>query len=157
MLNLYETHPENALWVVPGTHKNGKANIKEMMENSESEHLDGAVPLLSKPGDIVIVNRQLVHGSFPNITDQPRYTFVFGFHRRASVAGVQGWASEPYSDNYIHESSRIIPLAISARLRRYPDEKPFEYKPLNGTEPVSWNETNRDRILKHYHKRAIGI
>ena len=157
MLNLYETNPENALWVVAGTHRNGKANIKEMMVTSESEYLDGTIPLLCKPGGVAIVNRQLVHGSFPNRSSQPRYTFVFGFHRRSSVEGVQGWASEPYNDTYIRDSSHIISLAIAARTEKYPEERPFEYKSECQTQTISWDEFHREAILKHYHRRAIGI
>ena len=157
MLNLYETNPANSLWVVPGTHRNGKADIKSMMANSESEHLDGAVPLLCKPGDVAIVSRQLVHGSFPNQSNQPRYTFVFGYHRRSSVEGVQGWAVEPYNDEYIRDSSRIISLAIAARAKRFPQEQPFDYKPSCQIGRVDWDEQNREDVLKHYHTRAIGI
>ena len=130
MLNLYETNPQNSLWVVPGTHRNGKADIKSMMANSESEHLDGAVPLLCKPGDVAIVSRQLVHGSFPNQSSQPRYTFVFGYHRRSSVEGVQGWAAEPYNDEYIRDSSRIISLAIAARAKRFPSRTVFRLQAI---------------------------
>lgn len=157
MLNLYETTAENSLWVLPGTHKWGKVDIKELVANSSSEYLDGAVPLLCRPGDVAIVNRQIVHGSFPNQSDQPRYTFVFGFHRRSSVAGIQGWAREPYSDDYLRTSSRIISLAIAARSDRYPHEASYRHRSFANAEPIEWNDLHRSEILKHYHKRMVGI
>ena len=157
MLNLFETSAENSLWVLPKTHRFGKANIKELVANSSSEYLDGAVPLLCRPGDVAIVNRQIVHGSFPNQSDQPRYTFVFGFHRRASVEGVQGWAREPYTDDYLRTSSRIIPLAVAARQVHYPEEDPYQHQLFTDAHPIEWDELHRLEILKHYHKRAIGI
>ncbi len=157
MLNLYETIAENSLWVVPGTHKQGKADIKSMLADSSSEHLEGAVPLLCKPGDVAIVNRQIVHGSFPNQSEQPRYTFVFGFHRRASVAGVQGWAQQPFSEQYLNQTSQLIPLAIAARAAKYPRETPYTYQPLLDSDAIGWDEISKEKILKHYHKRFIGI
>lgn len=156
MVNIYETRPENALWVVPGTHTDGKADLKRMIQESDSDRPNGAVPLLCEPGDIALCNRQIVHGSFPNTSDVPRYTFVFGFHRRSSILGVKGWAKEPYTENYINASSRIIPLAIDARKQRQPDEQSYEYQPL-AHEKIEFNETSREQILTNYQRRAIGI
>lgn len=156
MVNLYPTCPENALWVVPGTHTGGKANLKGMMADSGSDRLEGAVPMLCNPGDVAICNRQVVHGSFPNTAETPRATFVFGFHRRASVAGVQGWAKEPFDDAYIEASSRIIPLAIDARRRRFPHERPYSYQPL-AHQSVRLSDKTRKEVLHNYQQRAIGI
>ena len=157
MANLYPTNPANALWVVPRTHNQGQADLKAMLAASGADRPNGAVPLLCKPGDVAIVNRQVVHGSFPNTSATDRATFVFGFHRRASVIDVQGWASaEPYDDEYIRSSSRIIPLAIDARGQRFPAERRYRYQPLAG-EPIRWNETSRREILHNYQRRTIGI
>lgn len=156
MVNLYPTNADNALWVVPGTHKGGKADIRAMVAESGSDRLDGAVPMLCKPGDVAICSRQVVHGSFPNTSDTPRATYVFGFHRRSSVAGVKGWATEAYSDDSIRSSSRIIPLAIDARRQRYPDEESYVYQPF-AHDPVAFNETTRREVLYNYQRRMIGI
>lgn len=156
MVNVYPTTPKNALWVVPGTHTGGKADIKAMRADNGSDRLPGAVPMLCEPGDVAICNRQVVHGSFPNTSQTPRATFVFGFHRRSSVAGVKGWAPAPYDDDHIRRSSQIIPLAVNARRQRFPAEKPYVYQPLADT-PVPWNDANRRDVLRHYHRRAIGI
>lgn len=156
MVNLYPTKAENALWVVPGTHKDGKADIRGMVAASGSDRLDGAVPMLCKPGDVAICSRQVVHGSFPNTSDTPRATFVFGFHRRSSVDGVKGWAPEPYSDESIRSSSRIIPLAIDARRQHHPDEESYVYQPFED-DPIAFNETTRREVLRNYQRRMIGI
>ena len=156
MVNIYPTKPENALWVVPGTHRGGKADLKGMVAESGSDRLDGAVPMLCRPGDVAICNRQVVHGSFPNTSDTPRATYVFGFHRRASVDGVKGWAPEPYTDASIRASSRIIPLAIDARRQRHPDETPYAYQPF-ADEPIRFDDTTRREVLHRYERRMIGI
>ena len=156
MVNLYPTCPENSLWVVPGTHTGGKADLKGMVADSGSDRLEGAVPMLCNPGDVAICNRQVVHGSFPNTSDTPRATFVFGFHRRSSVAGVQGWAPKPFDDAYIKASSRIIPLAIDARRQRFPEERAYSYQPL-ADQAIRLDDTTRKDVLHNYQRRMIGI
>ena len=54
----------NGLWVVPGSHRRGKADIKAMVEAAGSDRLPDAVPLVCGPGDVAIPNRQAMHGSF---------------------------------------------------------------------------------------------
>lgn len=157
MANLYPTTPANALWVVPGTHRHGKADLKAMMAASGSDRLEGAVPMLCGPGDVAICNRQVVHGSYPNAAGSRRATFVFGFHRRRSVLGAKGWRADPYSSEDIRTASRLIPLAIDARRQRFPDERPYVYQPLVDESPGRWNEEDREALLRNWQQRALGI
>lgn len=157
MVNLHETTVQNALWIVPGSHKHGKADLKQMVRESGSERIQGALPLLCKPGDVAICNRQVVHGSFPNTSPHPRYTFVFGFHRRSSVLGVQGWAKQEYSEEYIARSCRLIDIAINARKQRYPHEQAYSYTPSRKSAPFTPGEKQSDGCLKNYQRYAIGI
>ena len=134
MAQVYGSTPVNAVWVVPGTHKQGRLDIKAMVEESGSERLKDAVPMVCDPGDVMICNRQLVHGSFANSGFEPRLTINFGFHRRSSVLGVMGAGihspAAVYDEDVIKERSRVIGYAIDARRRQYPDEEPYEYKPF---------------------------
>lgn len=157
MLNLRETTPRNALWVIPESHKSGKADLKQMMRDSESERLAGAVPLLCEPGDVAICNRQIVHGSFPNTSPEPRYTLVFGFHRRSSVLGVKGWAKEPFSEEFIARSCRLISTAIDARRKHYPRERSYRYTPLEDRSRPSRDDQQPLEEMKNYQQFAIGI
>ena len=88
MAQLYGCTAANGLWVVPGSHRRGKADIKAMVEAAGSDRLPDAVPLVCGPGDVAITNRQAIHGSFANTSPDPRVTINFGFHRRRSVLGV---------------------------------------------------------------------
>ncbi len=157
MVNIHGTTPENSLWVVPGTHKNGRADLKAMLAASDSDKPPGAVPLLCKPGDVAICNRQIVHGSFPNTSDVPRYTFVFGFHRRASVEGVRGWGREPYSAEHIDRSCRLIDIAIDARRQRFPREASYRYRPSVQRTQWRWTAQQRKAEMRNYQVRALGI
>src|SRR5580704_11754652 len=131
MGQLYGCTPANGLWVVPGSHRTGKADIKALVDAAGSERLPQAVPLVCGPGDVVITNRQVVHGSFANTSADPRVTIQCGFHRRRSVLGLpSGVPSEGVvllDDQRIHERSKAIMDGIDTRARRYPHEQRFAY------------------------------
>ena len=100
------------LWVVPGSHLQwrlapwpGRARSDEPgpQEGSAltegafpaiSEWLPDAVPVTLKPGDIMIVDRSSLHGSYPNRSDSRRLTFIMSFHSRVRALALP---SEPDS------------------------------------------------------------
>ena len=133
MAQLYGCTPANGVWVVPGSHKLGKADIPAMVAAAGSERLPDAVPIVCKPGDVAITNRQAVHGSFANTSKDWRITLNFGFHRRRSVLGVMGGgvhnAAAVYDEERIRERARMIGYGIDARRQRYPAETPYVYAP----------------------------
>lgn len=161
MAQVYASTPVNGVWVVPGTHRLGKMNIKEMVQESGSERLAEAVPIVCNPGDVVICNRQLVHGSFANSGFEPRLTINFGFHRRSSVLNVKGAgihsAVMVYTDEVIRERSKVIGYAIKARQQKYPNETPFSYRPHEiSRETFQWDEAAK-RGLRDYNLLDLSI
>ena len=162
-VQLYDCTPRNCLWVVPGTHKQGKIDIKQMVsENGGSDQLPGAIPLMCKAGDVTIVNRQALHGSFANTSPDLRVSLTFGFHRRASVLGQTGALSqtdnETYDEQRIFERSAVIPIAIDARANHYKDESRFEYQPfLKIIEKFQDTEANRAKYLMDYNLKDLSI
>ena len=107
------------------------------------------------------MNRQAVHGSFANTSDQWRVTVNFGFHRRKSVLDVQGGgihnAPSVYDAERIRKRSEMIGYAIEARKQRFPDETSFEYAPHkeNGETFVWTAETKA--ALKDYNLLDLSI
>ena len=161
MAQLYGCDAANGLWVVPGTHKQGKVDIKAMAEAVGSDRLPNAVPLICGPGDVAIVNRQAAHGSFANTSPNIRVTFNLGFHKRASVLDVEsGGVHNPiqkYTADYIRERSKVISYAIDARQQRFPEETPYRYEPLaDVANELRWNEAARAKI-KDYNLKDLGI
>ena len=145
MIQLYGCTPANGVWVVPGTHKHRTVDIKEMVNRSGSERIEEAVPMVCKPGDVVMSNRQVVHGSFANTSPDWRVTINQGFHRRKSVLNVKGGglhgAPAVYDEQRVNKRSSIICKAISARQQKFPHEKPYEYKPFEGKSGMfTWDE-----------------
>lgn len=161
MAQLYGCTPANGVWVIPGSHKLNKVDIKAMMAAAGSDRLPDAVPIVCKPGDVAITNRQAVHGSFANTSKDWRVTLNFGFHRRKSVLDVQGGGihAKPtiYTAEHIHERAKMIGYAIDARRQRYPQETPFAYQPhVQSGERYSWDDKAKASI-KDYNLLDISI
>jgi hypothetical protein len=163
-VQLYPTTPGNALWVVPGTHKKGKADIKGIVAaNGGDEKIPGAIPLVCQAGDVTIVNRQTLHGSFANTSEDMRISVTFGFHRRASVLGQKAALSMEgiapvYDEKRIDERSAVIQVAIDARHQQFPDEAPFVYQPFAGREDeFRFNEQTRQTVIKDYFMKDLAI
>jgi ectoine hydroxylase-related dioxygenase (phytanoyl-CoA dioxygenase family) len=160
MTQLHRTTPASALWIVPGTHDIGHIDIAEWIENNGgSDHLPDAVPLLAEPGDVAVCSRQMLHGSFPNPSADARITYVFGFHRRDSVVGVDAYSPThkqhiTYDEERVTERSKVIALAIDARAQYHPDETPYRYEAVPD---VPYTPENERRVLHGYNARDLFI
>jgi len=162
MTQLYPSTAANCVWVLPGSHKRGKADIKKMVAACGSDRLPDAVPMLCDAGDTIVTNRQLVHGSFANSSPDRRITLNEGFFPRKRVLGVTAkrlhGAIETYDLARIEARTRIIQIAIDARRQHFPQEKPYVYRPLAGREDENrWNESTRASVLKNYNQIDMFI
>lgn len=159
MAQLYGCTAANGVWVLPGSHKRGKADIKALVAAAGSERLPDAVPIVCKPGDVAITNRQAVHGSFANTSKDWRITLNFGFHRRRSVLGVQGGgvhnAAAVYDADRIAQRASLIGYGIDARRQRYPAETPYVYAPHAG-KTCRW-DAEAKRAIREYNLLDLSI
>ena len=162
-VQLYDTSARSCLWVVPGTHKDGKLDIKKLVaQNQGSEFLPDAVPLFAKAGDVTIVNRQALHASFANTSKDTRISLTFGFHRRSSVLGACGALSqtndEVYDAERIDQRSRVIAVAIDARQQFYPQEDRYSYQPMLGRETeLEFSEATWNKVIRDYNLQDLSI
>ena len=161
MAQLYKSTPGNGVWVVPGTHRLGKVDIKERVIEAGTERLPEAVPIVCGPGDVAITNRQALHGSFANTSPDRRVTINYGFHKKSSVLNVLGGGlhGKPrvYDEKHIIERSRLIQYAISARSQKFPEETPYIYKPLEkDKKKYVWNDQAR-KDIKDYSLMDMSI
>ena len=122
--------------------------------------LPGAVPLICNAGDVAISNRQVLHGSFANATDDWRVTLNLGCHRRSSVLGATGpgyTERQSYDAERIRKRSEVIGYAIDARRQRFPEERAHAYQPhVQSGERYRWDEAGR-AALSAYHLRDLII
>ena len=162
-VQLNRTTAMSCLWVVPGTHKLGRVDIAAMVEaNGGSDQLPDAIPLYCEPGDVTIVNRQTLHSSFANTSDDFRISVSWGFHRRKSVAGQHGHLMQPadvvYDDEFIDKRASVIQVAIDARRQVYEDETPFVYQPFeNQADQYRWGPETFENVIRDYNTRDIAI
>jgi hypothetical protein len=161
MTQLYPSTAANCVWVLPGSHKHGKADIKKMVAEAGSDRIEGAVPMLCDAGDTIVTNRQLVHGSFANSSPDRRITLNEGFFPRKRVLNVTtrrlNGKVETYDQARIDARTRILQLAIDARRQRFPHETPYVYRPLAGREEENrWNDSAR-AALKNYNQLDMFI
>ncbi|MCG8492705.1 MAG: phytanoyl-CoA dioxygenase family protein [Sneathiellales bacterium] len=162
MTQLYPSTAQNAVWVLPGSHKLGKVDITALVEESGNERLNGACPMICDAGEVMVMNRQLVHGSFANSSADRRVTLNAGFFPRKRVVNVTAKRLngdiETYDLNRVVARSRIIALAVDARQQRYPKERCYQYQPLKDEqEAISWNEETRGSMLKDYNLKDMFI
>ena len=163
-VQLYPSTVGNCLWVVPGTHKQGRADIKGMVAaNGGDEKLPEAIPLACNAGDVTIVNRQTLHGSFANSSEDLRISITIGFHRRSSVLGAKAALSMAnqaavYDEQRIFDRSSVIQVAIDARAQANPGEKRFAYLPFQGIEDqFRYNDDTKERVIKDYFMKDLAI
>lgn len=72
---LSEANPENGcLQVVPGSHQ-----IKMGERPVEASDISEAIPLPAEVGDLVLLDRRLIHGSLMNQTTKPRWSINFRY------------------------------------------------------------------------------
>lgn len=160
---LNKTSALSCLWVVPGTHKTGRVDIRAMVdENGGSDQLPEAIPLHCEPGDVTIVNRQTLHSSFANTSDDFRISVSWGFHRRKAVAGQHGHLMQPahviYDDEFIDKRASVVQVAIDARRQYYADETPFVYQPFSHrADQYRWSPEIFERVIRDYNIRDIAI
>jgi hypothetical protein len=161
-LQLYGSTAGNGVWVVPGTHKLGKIDIKALVDaNGGNERLPGAVPLIGQPGDCFMTNRQTLHGSFANTSPDKRVTVNFGFHRYRSVINQVGALTAKgklYDEAYVRQRCRCIAVAVDARAQRFGDEERYVYQPFVGLEDENrFDDDTRLSVLKDYNLRDLAI
>ena len=161
MAQVYGSTAVNGVWVLPGSHKQGKVDIKQLVAESGSERIANTVPIVCDAGDVVICNRQLVHGSFANTGFEPRITVNMGFHRRSSVLGVMGAgthnAVQMFDEELIAKRSEVIGYGIDARRQRFPDEEPFQYQPfVERGLSFRWDESAK-ASLRNYNALDLSI
>lgn len=160
---LNHTSALSCLWVVPGTHKMGQVDINEMVQkNGNSDQLPNAIPLYCEPGDVTIVNRQTLHCSFANTSEDYRISVSWGMHRKSAVAGQHGHLMQPvhviYDDEFIHRRASVIQVAIDARSKYYSDEEPFVYQPMKAlVDQYRWNPETFESVIRNYTSRDIAI
>jgi len=142
-VQLYPTTAANALWVVPGSHREGRIDIKARVKT-------------------------ILHGSFANTSPDPRVSITFGFYPRSSVLGVTSGLNlaleenkgktKVYDEEHIRRRSAVVQVALDARRQARPHERPYSYAPFAGVESdYRYGPETIQNILGDYTRYDIAI
>ena len=123
------------LRVIPGSHKEKYIDIPKLIQKSGTDQIKNAVPMTCNAGDVFMMNRQILHGSFANTSKERRVTINEGFFPRKRVRNITvthlDGRVETFDDKRINERSKMIAYGINARSNFYRNEKKFNYKHLS--------------------------
>ena len=170
LAQLFGQTAENGVWVVPGTHRSGRLDVAALVA-AHGERLPGAVPTVAAAGDVVMQNRNALHGSFANTSAQRRVTLNFGFHPRHAVLGA-AWvgnalypAAAGHTEEAVYARSQIIALAIDARCDASQrasnisccNSRVLSNDPRCGHAVVSWRRRQREGSREQpYHYAPVA-
>ena len=149
---------------MPGTHKQGRVDIKRLVaENGGSEQLPGAMPLICAAGDVTIVNRQTLHGSFANSSPDIRVSITFGFHRRARCSARKTALSMKVEGVLLRRAAHRRARGRDRGRHRRPaaalsGRAGLRYQPFAGREDeFRFNDGTFDRVIRDYNLKDLAI
>jgi ectoine hydroxylase-related dioxygenase (phytanoyl-CoA dioxygenase family) len=111
-----------ALRVVPGSNKQ-RADICALEEASGWD-VPGAIEVEMAPGDVLVHDVMLVHGSPPVEGNKLRRTIYYEFRAAEQIAAEGPWDAE-----WIARRMRLLPLALARHAAARPDAEQFDWQP----------------------------
>lgn len=133
-----------AVRVVPGTHK-APADVCALDEKYGWE-VPGAVAAELEPGDVLVHDVMVVHGS-PGVSGNPlRRTIYYEFRPIGQILEEGPWDLE-----WMQRRLRLIPAAQRAHDSAFPDAAPFQWNVAEGYRPEDIGGKVEVRILHTSH------
>ena len=131
---LDEADDDTCLWVIPKSHRLSDSDTQERLKvlNHKGFSFEGASKVLMQPGDVLLHNVRLLHGSPPNESAKLRRTIYYTVH----TVHVE-WEYGPHTREYIIAKQKVLRAAIRFRQQMAfaSSEKSFEYNP-----PAEWDK-----------------
>lgn len=136
---------EGALRVVPGS-QHEPVDICALTE-AHGWDLPGAVPVELEPGDVLVHDVMLVHGSAPVTGNRLRRTLYYEFRAAEQILDEGPWDSE-----WVQRRARLIPLGLSEYAHRNPGAPGFHWQAPEHLRPeVSGDAATELRIVHEVH------
>jgi ectoine hydroxylase-related dioxygenase (phytanoyl-CoA dioxygenase family) len=110
-----------ALRVIPGTQA-ARQDICALNEAYGWDHPD-AVEVEMQPGDVLLHNVMVVHGSPQVLGKQLRRTIYYEFRPAEEIL-----ADGPWDEAWVERRMRLVPLGLAAHRRAYPEREQFTWR-----------------------------
>jgi len=134
-----------ALWVVPGSHT-GKHDVCALADEYGWQ-VPGAIEVEMEPGDVLLHDVMVVHGSPQTEGNKLRRTIYYEFRAAEEIV-----ADGPWDREWIDQRMRLIPLGLKRYAAAYPAAAAFEWKVSADFRPeMSDDEATELRVAHRVH------
>ncbi len=131
-----------ALRVIPKTQAEGQ-DICKLTEAYGWEHPD-AIYVEMNPGDVLLHDVMIVHGSERAIGNALRRTIYYEFRAAEEIIEDGPWDRE-----WITRRLRLVPLGLSAFKQQFPDTSPFDWKIIDEFRPEPVGDRQQELKIAH--------
>jgi ectoine hydroxylase-related dioxygenase (phytanoyl-CoA dioxygenase family) len=118
-----------ALRVVPGSHRQ-VADICTL-EDAYEWDIPGSIEVPLQPGDVLIHDVMLIHGSPPTLGNKLRRTIYYEFRAAEQILTEGPWDAE-----WVDRRLRLIPLGLAEHALARPDVRQFDWTPDASLRPL---------------------
>lgn len=140
---LDESTAENgALRVVPGSQRS-QADVCRLRDEHGWSPAD-VVVVEMQPGDVLIHDVMVVHGSPPTTGGALRRTLYLEFRAAEQILG-----EGPWDEHWVDSRLRLVPVAQTAHATVYPDAVPFEWRVSDALRPRPLGDTAAELRVAH--------
>jgi hypothetical protein len=133
---------EGALRVLPGSQT--QRNDVCLVRDEHGWNPPGAVQVELGPGDVLLHDVMVVHGSEP-VRDNPLRRTIYYEFRPAEQILTEG----PWDRAWVDARLRLVPLALREHARARPEADQFDWRPSDGLRPVTRGEAEVELRLAH--------
>lgn len=134
-----------ALWVIPKSQTQGQ-DICRLAEDY-GWNVPGSIEIEMQPGDVLLHDVMVVHGSPQTEGNRLRRTIYYEF--RAAEEIVQ---DGPWDRTWIDQRLRLIPLGLKRYAAQYPNEAQFTWQVTDEFRPaMSDDEATELRVVHQVH------
>ncbi len=131
-----------ALRVVPKT-QTQKQDICKIADQYGWEHPD-AIYVEMEPGDVLLHDVMVVHGSERAVGKALRRTIYYEFRPAEEIV-----ADGPWDREWIMRRMRLIPLGLRAYTRRFPDQAQFRWNATTQFRPPQTDDQAQELKIAH--------
>ncbi|MFF5175617.1 phytanoyl-CoA dioxygenase family protein [Micromonospora sp. NPDC000089] len=133
---------EGALRVVPGSQRR-PADICALTD-AYGWDLPGAVAVELEPGDVLVHDVMLVHGSAPVTGNRLRRTLYYEFRAAEQILDEGPWDAE-----WVRRRLRLVPLGLAEFARRNPGTPGFDWQVPDHLRPESSGDAPTELRIVH--------
>lgn len=134
-----------ALHVVPGSHVRRTDACALAEEHGWS--LPGAIEIELEPGDVLVHDDMVVHGSPPAVGSALRRTVYYEFRSARHIL-----AEGPWTPHWVDRRLHLVPLALAEHARNWPQQHRFTWRVPDDLRPVLGRDEQAElRIVHEVH------